>query len=278
MVNLLSKDQLSVMSPEGRVKNGYESLYYRTGSGDPEVDEVLRAEMLQSFKEHDVVLADNPEPEKLRDVMLHAARESTKELQRSPLTPEQEQDIVKSFDKLSGNQPRFYETTFDSFERLHHGEPADFTAQYERDLEANGGVPPWEMEMTEESIEAMQAEFMDRDMEEHNRNLRGERVPRTVLAPDAVSRPKAVDDIKAPKKAPLSGLSYAAHVPGAVAPVKTSAYAHIKQEEAAATEQKNQGKYDREFEAHVRGKSGASKFTAGDSYGFDEPEDDGPEL
>lgn len=273
MVNLLSKDQLRIMSPEGRIKNSYESLYYRANSGDPEADEILRLEMQTSFKEHDVVLSDKPKPERLRQVMIHAVGESTKELQRAPLTPEQSESITQSFDTVSA-RARFYETVFSSVESRHRGEPVDFSAEYERMIKDN---PTHEMELSEEVMNAMEAEFINRDNEERKRDEIGGRVPRTPLAPTvlnpaALSAPKPGDEIpKVPvhaAKTPRAGLSYVAHVPEAVAPVRTPVYAHAAQDEAMTRDQKR--KFD-------RGGS-AMRYTVEDEFGFDEKDDDGPEL
>lgn len=270
MVNLLSKDQLRGMSPEGRIKNSTESLYYRTNSGDPEVDEILHQQTLISFKEHDVLLSDKPTPERLRAVMVHAAKESTKELQRAHLTPEQTQAIERNFDAMA-ERPKFYEKTFDGFETRHFGEPVDFSADYERMVRDNGGKPPWEMGTTNEMMAAMEADYSDR--------VRDESVSRAVLSPDAVSAPKRSDAFvaaDAPAKTPRSGLSYAKAVPDAVVQKKTPAYVHAAQERAAATEQK--GKVDKAYEQHAKRNGNGSKFTAADQFGYDEPENDGPEL
>lgn len=284
MVNLLSKDQLSVMSPEGRVKNSRDSLFYRVNSGDPEVDEILRQETLIAFKEHDVLLADKPSPETLRAIMLHAAKESTKELQRSHLTPEQMQTIERNFDAMA-DRPNFYKKTFEAFETRHFGEPVDFTADYERMVRDNGGKPPWELEMSEEALRSMEDDYMVRDVEEFERSKLGERVPRAVLAPNVVSAPKRSDAFviadKAAasartEKAPRSGLSYSKAVPEAVAPKKKPEYVHAAQERAAANEQK--GNVDKDYEQHAKRNGSGSKFTAGDQFGYDEPVDDGPEL
>lgn len=291
MVNLLSKDQLNAISPEGRIKNSTESLYFRTQSGDPEVDEIIRQETLIAFKEHDVVLTDNPKPELLRSVMLHAAKESTKELQRSLLTPEQTQTIERNFDTMAA-RPKFYEKTFEGFEIRHFGEPVDFTADYERMVRENGGKPPWELEMSDEAMRAMESDYVDREIEERDRDELGERVPRALLAPGVTSEPKRSDAFVyadlvqkvertpdkplAQEKTPRSGLSYGKAVPEAVAQKKVPAYVHAAQERAAANEQK--GKVDKAYEQHAKRNGNGSKFTAGDQFGYDEPENDGPEL
>lgn len=283
MVNLLSKEQLRGMSPEGRIKNSTESLFFRVSSGDPEVDEILRQETLLAFKEHDVLLADKPSPDQLRNVMLHAVKESTKELQRAHLTPEQTQTIERNFDAMA-DRPNFYKKTFDAFETRHFGEPVDFTADFERMVRDNGGKPPWELEMTEEALASMQDDWSSREQEERARDERGEPVPRAVLSPDTGSAPKRSDAFvaadastisKQPKTA-RSGLSYAKAVPEAVVQKKKPEYVHAAQERAAANEQK--GNVDKVYEQHAKRNGNSSKFTAADQFGYDEPEDDGPEL
>lgn len=273
MVNLLSKDQLAGMSPEGRIRNSYESLYYRTPSGDPESDDVLRRQLQSSFKTHDVLLADKPDTQRLRQIMVHAVEASTSDLQGAPLTQEQTQKIAVEFDHVSTSRNRFYETTFDSFEKRHHGEPVDFSADFERMLQENGGKPVWETEMTEEALASMESDWLSQQPRDETDASYSD----AVLSPMARSTPKRSDAFNR-DQAPhtRSGLSYEAVVPEAVVSRKKPAYVHAAEERAAAREQK--AKVDVPYEQYAQSKGNGAKFSAADQFGYDEPEDDGPEL
>lgn len=111
------------MSPEIRVKNNYESLYYGVDSNDPEVDEILREQIQKAFIDHDVLLSDRPSHELLREVMLDAYRETIKELGGSEPTKLQMKAFTHEFDRFTKDHIDFYEGTFNRYEAKYQGIP-----------------------------------------------------------------------------------------------------------------------------------------------------------
>ncbi|MGX1195842.1 hypothetical protein [Metabacillus sp. SLBN-84] len=249
MVKMMRKDQVAKLSPESRIKNSYESLYYRAGSGDPESDEIVKGEIQQSFRRHGVILHDKPSERELRDIMLDAYKKSTQELGGENLSPEWEANLTREFDTFTRNHSTFYSTTFDAYERKYKGEPVDFAADVDRMIQENNGVDPFHNEPSEADIEAMHRE----KLQQFTRS----------------------GEMKA------AGLSYAGHAPGVRTQAKRS-YQQVKLEEAAARDVKGT-QYDKQYDRYARERGHTyQKTTAGDDYGFDERdyelEDDGPEL
>ncbi|MCR6108559.1 hypothetical protein HXA32_20020, partial [Salipaludibacillus agaradhaerens] len=230
---------------ESRIKNSYESLYYRVGSGDLESDAIVRDAIQHTFRRRGVVLTDDPDSTTLRDVMLDAYKQSTKTLGGETLSPDWEKNLVRNFDTFTHNHPSFYTKTFDAFEERYEGEPVDFFADYERMVQDNDGVTPFHVEPTEAELEAMQRDHIKQFSRE--------------------------GEMKA------AGLSYTGHAPGVKTHTRRS-YQQVKQEETAIQEIKGH-KYDKFYDTYARSRGESyQKTTAGDGYGFDEPEDDGPEL
>lgn len=249
MVKMMRKDQIENLPPESRIKNSYESLYYRTESGDPESDQIVRDEIQHSFRRHGIILTDNPDDAVLRDVMLDAYKKSTKELGGEDLPSGWEKNLTRDFDSFTESHPTFYTSSFDSYENRYEGEPVDFSADYDRMVQENGGTDPFMMEPTEADLDAMQR--------------------------DSLKRYSREGEMKA------AGLSYAGHAPEVETPPRRS-YQQVKEEEKVAEDVKG-NKYDKQYDLYVRGRSRSyQKQTAGDDYGFDEQdhelEDDGPEL
>ena len=147
------------LSPEGRVKNELESLYFRVKSGDVETEELLRRGIQEAFREHDVTLHDKPSEDTLRNVMLDAYKGTTKELQGKELSPEQIQTIEQHFDSLKDNYDKFYETIFDSYEKRYKGEPVDFEADYERMIQSYRDGDPFQSLITEQDLDAMERAY-----------------------------------------------------------------------------------------------------------------------
>lgn len=249
MVKMLRKDQIVKLPPESRIKNSYESLYYRTNSGDPETDKIVREEIQQAFRRQGIILADNPDDTMLRDIMLDAYKKSTQELGgKDGLSSNWENNLTRDFDTFTRSHPSFYTTTFESYERRYDGEPVDFSADYERMVQENDGVNPYMVEPTEADLDAMQRESLKR------------------FSRDGEMR--------------AAGLSYTGHAPEVKTHTRRS-YQQIKQEEMMAQDIKG-NKYDKQYDSYIRSRGRTyQKTTAGDDYGFDERdelEDDGPEL
>lgn len=249
MANMLRKDQVERLSPESRIKNSYESLYYRAGSGDPESDEIVKGAIQQSFRRHGVTLSDQPDDAVLRNVMLDAFKESTKELGGETLSASRDQSLTRDFDRFTRNHTSFYSVSFESFETRYEGEPVDFFADFDRLVQENDGVNPFVVEPTEADLEAMQRDRLKKFSRE--------------------------GEMRA------AGLSYTGYAPGVETQPRRS-YQQVRQEEAAAQEMKGHN-YDKRYDHYARGRRDTfQKMTAGDEYGFDERdydlEDDGPEL
>lgn len=246
MVKMMRKDQIEKLSAEGRVRNSYEAMYYRTDSGDPEVDEIVRSEIQHSFRRHGITLSDQPNNETLRNIMLDAYKKSAQELGGSTITSERSSNLTRDFDAFTKNHPDFYKTSFDAYEDKYNGETVDFFADYDRVIqESNGTGLAWEP--TEADLNAMERDRL------------------TQFSREAV--------MKKP-----TGLSYVGHAPGVQTQSRRS-YRQIKMEEAAAQEMKG-NKYDVEYDRYARSRGDSyQKTTAGDDYGFDERDyDDGPEF
>lgn len=251
MVKMMRKDQIERLSPESRIKNSYESLYYRASSGDPESDDIVKGEIQQSFRRYGVTLNDRPDDALLRSVMLDAYKKSTKELggDLSKLSSDWEHNLERDFDRFTTNHPSFYTSTFDSYENRYEGEPVDFFADYDRLIEESGGVDPFAVEPTEDDLEAMRRDQLKQ------------------FSRDGEMR--------------AAGLSYTGHAPGVTTQARRT-YQQTRQEEAAAQEIKGR-MYDKQYDGYARDRSDTyQKTTAGDDYGFDERdydlEDDGPEF
>ncbi|HET7615445.1 MAG TPA: hypothetical protein VFK27_00715, partial [Bacillales bacterium] len=218
---------------------------YRASSGDPESDEIVREEIQRSFRQHGIILADHPDDDALRDIMLDAYKKSTQELGGDDLSSDWENKLTRDFDTFTASHSDFYTTTYDSYETRYEGEPVDLAADYDRMVQENDGVDPHFIEPTEADIDAMERDRLKQF------SRAGEMKP--------------------------AGLSYTGHAPGAK-PVARRSYQQIKQEEMAAQEVKGYD-YDKKYDSYARGRGDSyQKTTAGDDYGFDEPEDDGPEL
>lgn len=244
-VNMMSDNQINSLSPAGRVRNSYESLYYNVNSNDPEADEVVRGHIQSAFKKHNVVLTDNPTVAQLRSVMVSAYKESILELDGGHVSDHTIDAFEQDFDRFAKDHPSFYASTFSSYEDRYDGETVDFSADYTRAMSDVDLTP------SEDDIDQM-FESVEREGFE-----------------DAVSTMKT------------SGLSYTGHVPDSKLQTKKRTYMQIKEEEMAAAEMK--GEHDRKYDEYARNRQGGyQKTTAGDDYGFDEHdyelEDDGPEF
>lgn len=248
-MSMMKPEYVMKLSPESRVKNSYEALYYRVESGDPKMDEIERQEIQRAFRENDVVLADNPKEDVLKGIMVQAFQRSAKALQQKDLSPLQMKMIEQEFDQFTKNHPDPYGTLFDSYEQRYDGETVDFSADYERYIrESESGA-----------FFSPEEDFGKPEPEETHDRHKNESQKGT----NSMNR--------------SSGLSYAARVPEAAQTTKRS-YQQIRQEEAAAAEMKGTH-YDEKYDQYKRNRNDThSKFTAGDDYGFDELEDDGPEL
>lgn len=245
MVGMMRSDLIKRLSPEGRVRNSYESLYYRARSGDPETDRVVKDAIQQSFSDFGVHLTDNPSKDTLRDIMVRAYKASAKEIGGVPLSGGGEDNLSREFDRFTTRHRMFYEKTFDSFERKYRGETVDFIVDYNRMVEANGGINPFQPEPSVEELNAMGRESLKRFSRE--------------------------------SELQKSGVAYEQHVHQAEKPQKR-AYEQTKKEEAVAVEIKG-FVYDTTYDSYKRSRNTShQKTTVGDAYGFDEVEDDGPEL
>ena len=133
MANMMSPGMLSRMTPEGRIANSYESLYFGAVSGDPEADDIVRKEMARRFETDDVTLADRPDEKTLRQMMVGTYMASTEALQASPVDVAQQFRIEQAFDRFASEHAAFYERSFRGFERVHpEGFPVDHLAEYAR--------------------------------------------------------------------------------------------------------------------------------------------------
>lgn len=141
------------MSPELRVINSYESLYYYSDSKDSEADEILREQIQKAFADHDVLLSDRPSRGKLREVMLDAYKESMKELGGSDPTELQIKAFTKNFDRFTKDRDNFYDVTFKMYEANYQGESVDLAAEYERSVRNNDGISSILVGQTNKKIE-----------------------------------------------------------------------------------------------------------------------------
>lgn len=133
MANMMSPGMLSRMTPEGRIENSYESLYFGAVSGDPDADAIVRDEMTRAFERADVTLADKPTDAELRNLMLGAYKASVASLQGSDASLAQSFGLEQRFDRFTNEHAAFYERSFRSFERVHpEGFPVDHRAEYAR--------------------------------------------------------------------------------------------------------------------------------------------------
>lgn len=259
-MSLMKADQLKHLSLEGRIKNSYEALYYNVESGDKEMDEVVRRNAKHSFRSYDVTLADKPDQKTLRTIMLEAYQTSAREFGEKTHTKINEARLEKEFDDFTKDHDQFYKQSFNHYEEKYAGEPIDFEAddvRMDRKLE-EAGRPYHEPEIDDNALEMMA-------------RVAGA----TVASP--LSGVSGLNAVVSGKRG--SGVFYSAHAPN-VAPTHTAkrTYQQVKQEEAAAEELKG-NRVDQAYDKYARGRGDTNqKTTAGDAYGFDEPEDDGPEL
>ena len=113
MVKMMKKEQFERLSPEGRIKNSYEAMYYRTESGDPKSDEIIKDEIQHSFRRHGITLSDQPNNDRLRDVMLDAYKKSAQELGGASLSPNWSENLTRDFDGFTKDHTSFYKKTFE---------------------------------------------------------------------------------------------------------------------------------------------------------------------
>lgn len=146
------------MSPEIRVKNSYESLYYYVDSNDPEVDEILREQIQKAFFNHDVLLSDRPSQELLREVMLDAYTEIMKELGGSEPTKLKMKAFTHEFDCFTKDHIDFYEGTFKRYEAKYQGDTADLVADYERTFQGQDDELSMVVGKTNKEIERIQTD------------------------------------------------------------------------------------------------------------------------
>lgn len=232
MVGMVNEEQLKRMTPEQRVVNGYESLYFGSQSGDEQTNEVLRESMLRSFQRNDLALDDEPDDERMRKVFVEAYVDATASLQGEPATDEQRAYVTRSFARFEMTQRAFYERTAKAFENRHDGETLDlFTVidRMERETPSNQEEP---------DLDAM--------------------------AKDAGAFSYgAKADVALPQRQ-----SYAEQV------AASEAVAELDVEDVKQTRDADYDAYSLSHEREAKHR----RFSAGDDYGFDEREDDGPEL
>lgn len=235
MVSMVNEERLKQMTPEQRVANGYESLYFGAESGDPEMNQILQATTQRAFAENDIALDESPDDEKLRRTFVKAYVDAAATLQGEPATDAQKAYLTRSFARFEMTHGQFYDRTAKAFENRHDGETLDLHTFIER----------------------------ERASEAHN-----------------AEEP----DIDAMEREAAAGLSYGAKAETAV-PVRQT-YAEQVAASEVAREQEDivaaqKGDHDTEYDAYSRGHDGEAKhrrYTAGDDFGFDEREDDGPDL
>ncbi|MGC6586642.1 hypothetical protein ACPV3A_16945 [Paenibacillus sp. Dod16] len=128
------------MSPEIRVKNSYESLYYYVDSNDPEADEILREQIQKAFVDHDLVLSDRPSQKELQEVMLDAYKESMKQLGGTEPTELEIQAFTREFNRFTKEHQDFYDVSFRMFEEKYQGDSVDLAAEYERTVRGHDGI------------------------------------------------------------------------------------------------------------------------------------------
>ncbi|OMF76790.1 hypothetical protein [Paenibacillus glucanolyticus] len=145
------------MSPEIRVKNSYESLYYCIDSNDPEADEILREQIQKAFVDHDLLLSDRPSQKKLHEVMLDAYKESMKQLGGTEPTELEIQAFTKEFNRFTKEHQDFYDVSFRRFEEKYLGDSVDLPAEYERTVRDHDGISSIVAGQTNEAAEVVEA-------------------------------------------------------------------------------------------------------------------------
>lgn len=241
MVSMVNEEQLKRMTPEQRVRNGYESLYFGASSGDPEGDDMLREALLDAFAKHDVAFDDEYDDATMRRVFVSAYADATTSLQGFEATPEQRESLTRSFTRFDMMNGHFVERTAKHFENRHDGETLDLKTivnRYNKDIE-NGEMP---------DIDAMFAE---------------------------------VEAETVASVAPTAGLSYGAKATVQPAAVKRTYVERLADSEAITELKEAHGSRDTAYDAYSKAHANEAAhraFTAGDDYGFDEREDEGPEL
>lgn len=132
MLDTTRIDQIKQLSPESRIQNSYEAMYYNVSSGDPDADEIVRNEIQQTFKQYNIILADNPDKETLRRILLDSYQSSIDALGGEDVNAVKSKQFEREFDTFVANHSKFYDITFQSYERKYDGESVDFTAEYNR--------------------------------------------------------------------------------------------------------------------------------------------------
>ena len=228
MVSMVNEEQLKRMTPEQRVVNGYESLYFGADSGDPEMNTILRESMLRSFQRNDLALDDEQDEAQLRKTFIEAYVDATETVQGAPATDDQRAHVTRSFARFEMTQRAFYDRTAKAFENRHDGETLDlFTVLDRLDRE------------TPSNQEEPDLDAMARDAEAFSYGAKAATATpvRQSYAEQAASSEDVADDVK----------------------------------------QTRDAEYDEYSRTHAD-ESKHRRFSAGDDYGFDEREDDGPEL
>lgn len=240
MLDTTRIDQIKQLSPESRIQNSYEAMYYNVSSGDPDADEIVRNEIQQTFKQYNIILADNPDKETLRSIMLDSYLSSIEALGGGEIDANKSKQFVREFDTFVANHSKFYDITFESYERKYVGESVDFTSEYTRTVRQSEEPNTYQTKPVNSSLN------MGNGQHEYHE---------------------------------VSGLSYLGHAPETKELPNRLTYQPTKQDNTELEKLKGRN-YDVERDAHNRGESHRGKpgdDYAMREYKHD-LKDDGPEL
>lgn len=309
MVDLMKSSYVSHLSPEGRVVNGYEALFYRIRSGDAEMDRLLCEQLPLAFRKHNAVLDDGLTATQYKPIFMTAFESSAQAVQDEVLSPQQIQFMMDKLESMTANQPLFYDRVIESVEQLNNQE-IDFDSRQDRDImrkhfvalqdnnvsEAQSlleKIPKiyhteqlWRHTTDEMALESLQARgVFSKDVslvafQEHRNELRGSATfTGPQITEDEVD--KMAKSYERDKQQPIQYSKRAADVDK----VQTQAVKHEpkltrkqldwQQMKQAEDVKSAHGQRHQMFETEIlhRGVN-HSQYTAGDDYGFDERDDE----
>lgn len=289
------------LSKEERIKNSYESIYHKVESNDPEMDKILKDAMQNQFLTYDLVLADlldfdkdiEVDDEQFRQMLVGACFEACDEIDGVDMTHKQMKIIEEDFNNFTQYNPSVYETIFDNFEEIYEGETIDFHADYVR---AYGSVGSNMAKVITEDLDDMYEAFKFDSKEARDvvRDSYGDdsvndlsdtlkfNTLRNINKVSSIDIRETMDESiednlkyigSEPTASDKMKLSYKHNVPEATVRRERRLYSQVKEEDKIASELKGSD-FDKSYDDYIKGTDTHQKFTAGDSYGFDEPEDE----
>lgn len=222
-----------------RMYLGYQALYHNEDFIDNDANEALREGLKGSFRKHDTLTSEILTEEGHRQVFAYGVELGAEKLQGKPLNDTQRAQVEQDIELFSVFNNDFYDELYDKYEARYNGETVDFEADNERYLKSIDN---------EESPE----------IPDPNELVATSGLSYTKPAPD-VEQVRGKQEVRTYETVSERNI-------------------RIEHENIAKEMREAEGGNDKQYHEQSQERNPHKHFTAGDSFGFDEKDDDDLEL